>query len=232
MKRLKKIAALLATAAALSLPTAALAGFVWNEAGPGAGDLLGTAQTTFDSSFNSLDGINGRLTSSVSVGGSPVYQVDLYKIRISNAASFSAKTVDTGFDTALYLFDAAGLGIYANDDDGFGLTSLLPSGDPGGPISDGIYYLAIAFGGFVASDAGDFSLFDFMGSATGAGPLASWAPGFASFEEVPWNYSILLTGATNAELPEPGTIGLVLAAGLGLWASRRRAQRTPLIATA
>ncbi|MGN6826956.1 PEP-CTERM sorting domain-containing protein [Paucibacter sp. M5-1] len=240
MKPIKKIAALLAAAAALSLPTAALAGFVWNETAPGAGDLLGTAQTTYDSGFNTLSGIGGALTASVPVGGNPRHQVDLYKIRISDAASFSAKTRDTGFDTALYLFDTAGLGVYMNDDmpDLSGLTSLLPSGDASSPISDGIYYLAVAIGGFVADGANGSPSFlaggfnDVLGGDAGAGALAGWT-GFDSGSESPLSYFIELTGATNAELPEPGTIGLVLAAGLGLWASsRRRAPRTPSIAAA
>ncbi|WP_349742916.1 PEP-CTERM sorting domain-containing protein [Roseateles cavernae] len=238
MKPIKKIAALLAAAAALSLPTGAMAGFVWNETAPGAGDLLGTAQTTYDSGFNSLSGIGGALTASVPVGGNPRHQVDLYKIRISDAASFSAKTLDTGFDTALYLFDAAGLGVYTNDDDGMGLTSLLPAGDASGPISDGIYYLAVAIGGFAAQDASSLPVFlaggftDVLGGAPGAGALAGWS-GFDSGSESPLSYFIELTGATNAELPEPGTMGLLLAAGLGLWASsRRRAPRTPMIAAA
>lgn len=241
MKRIKKFAALLAAAAALSLPTAALAGFVWNEAGPSAGDLLGTAQTTIGGGFNSLSGISGALTASVPIGGSPRYQVDLYKIRVSDAANFSAKTLgdgfSAGFDTALYLFDAAGLGVFMNDDiaDATGLNSLLPSGNASGPISDGIYYLAVALGGYVAEGANGSPSFlaggftDVLGGDAGAGALAGWS-GFDSFSELPLSYFIELTGASSAELPEPGTIGLVLAAGLGLWASRRRASRTPLIA--
>jgi hypothetical protein len=220
MKPLKKIAALL-TAAVLTLPCSAIAGAVWSESGVnGAGDLLATAQTTYDSSYKSLTGINGMLSATVPIGGSPLYQVDLYKIRVSDPLAFSAKTLDTGFDTALYLFDDTGLGVYMNDDDPdsvSGLTSLL-SGDPGG---DGIFYLAIAFGGYTALDLAGESIFDLLGLGVG-GPLDAWEPGYQAFEETPWSYSITLTGTTNAELPEPGTVGLVLAAGLGLWASRRR----------
>lgn len=241
MKRIKKFAALLAAAAALSLPTGAMAGFIWNETAPGAGDLLGTAQITYDSGFNSLSGISGALTASVPINGGPRYQVDLYKIRISDAAGFSAKTqgdgFTSGFDTALYLFDAAGLGIYMNDDiaDATGLNSLLPSGHASGPLSDGIYYLAVAIGGFVAEGANGSPSFlsggfnDVLGGDAGAGALVGWS-GFDSGSEAPLSYFIELTGATNAELPEPGTIGLALAAGLGLWIARRRSPRQPLVA--
>jgi hypothetical protein len=231
MKRIKSTAALFIAAIALSLPGAALASLIWNEQGPtGAGDLLATAQTTVGGSAQALTGISGFLTASVPVGGNPRHQVDLYQILISDAANFSAKTQDTGFDTALYLFDAAGLGVYMNDDmpDFSGLTSLLPSGDASGPASDGIYYLAVAIGGFVADGANGSPSFlaggfnDVLGGDAGAGALAGWT-GFDSGSESPLSYFIELTGVTTAAVPEPGSIALVLTAGFGLLASRRRA---------
>ncbi|HEX2010247.1 MAG TPA: hypothetical protein VJN44_04845, partial [Roseateles sp.] len=153
MKHLKKIAALWA-AAALSLPGSALAGFVWTESGPnGAGSLLPTAQTTYDSSFNALSGIQGFLTATVPIGGNPLYQVDLYKIRISDTAGFSARISDPLVDFGLFLFDATGMGVYMSED-GDGLNPLLAAGDPNGPLSTGVYYLAVATHGSIALDAG------------------------------------------------------------------------------
>lgn len=218
--------------AALCLPGIASAGVVWNEKGlAGAGDLLNTAQVTYDSSFNALDAITGALTTSVAVGGNPLYQVDLYKIRI-NAATFSARTTsDSDFDTALYLFDAAGHGVYSNDD-ADGLLSLLPSGHGAGPLSDGVYYLAVAVGGFIAHDASNLASFlsggsnDVLGGDPTAGPLAGWTEGFLNFEEAARSYRIALTGATNGELPEPASLGLLLAAGLGAVAARRSARKS------
>lgn len=228
LKKPRLTVALLAMAGTLALPGAAQAGFVWSERGPGgAGDLLSTAQTIYDSGFNTLDAITGSLSSSLGLNNSPVYQVDLYKIRLT-AATFSARTLDADFDTALYLFDAAGKGVFANDDDGVSLLSLLPSGDVAGPLSDGVYYLAVAVGGFIAHDAFGQSNFsaslsstDVVGGA-GAGPLAGWTPGFDNYEEAARSYRIALTGTTNGELPEPASLGLVLAAGLGALAVRRR----------
>jgi hypothetical protein len=228
-KKPRLAAALLAVAGALALPGGAQAGTVWSEHGPGgAGDLLSTAQVTYDSAFNALDAITGSLSSSLGIGGNPVYQVDLYKIRLT-AATFSARTLDADFDTALYLFDAAGHGVYANDDDGASLLSALPAGDAAGPLSDGVYYLAVAVGGFIAHDASNLSNFlaslsstDVVAGDANAGPLAGWTPGFDNFEEAARSYRIALTGATNGELPEPASLGLALAAGLGALAARRQ----------
>ena len=57
--------------------------------------------------------------------------------------------------------------------------------------------------------------------AAGTGALAGWQlnPGFATS---PFSYEILLTGATNATVPEPATAALLLAGGLGAWLSSRR----------
>jgi hypothetical protein len=225
------------TAAAIALPGWAQAS-VWVEGGPtGAGDLLNTAQITSTSGTNALTGISGSLTASVPVGGGPRYQVDLYQIRIGDFTTFSARTLDTGFDTALYLFNATGFGVYMNDDmpDGSALTSLLPSGDASGPMANGLYFLAVALGGFVAEDLNGLSMFlaggfnDVLGSDPGAGTLAGWG-GFDSFSESPLSYFIELTGATGAELPEPGTAGLLLAAALGLWATARARTRSSPVA--
>jgi hypothetical protein len=226
------------TAAAIALPGWAQAS-VWFESGPtGAGDLLNTAQITSTSGTNALTGISGSLTASVPVGGGPLYQVDLYQIRIGDFTTFSARTLDTGFDTALYLFNATGFGVYMNDDmpDFSALTSLLPSGDASGPMANGLYFLAVALGGFVAEDLNSLSLFlaggfnDVLGSDPAAGMLAGWSSGFESTSESPLSYFIELTGATGAELPEPGTAGLLLAAALGLWATARARTRSSSVA--
>ena len=106
MKRFHLLTASLAAAAALALPTAAWAGFVWSEQAPDAGDLLATAQGTFDSSFNPMDGISGFLTNTTGA-----YEVDLFQIRIADPAAFSATMVGDPLDFALFLFDGAGLGV-------------------------------------------------------------------------------------------------------------------------
>lgn len=107
----------------------------WTEIGD-AGDLPATAQVTVGS--GSLDSISGTKTPN---------EADMFRIRILDPAAFSASTVGTtGFDTQLFLFDASGLGVYANDDDATCgcWQSTLPAGDPNSPSAPGIYYLAIS----------------------------------------------------------------------------------------
>ena len=219
MKRLNVLASTLAAAFALALPGAASAGFIWTEKAPGAGDLLASAQTTYDSAFNTLDSISGALTNTTGA-----YEVDLYRIRIADPNAFSATLHGDPLDFALYLFDEAGLGVFMSDDNPSYPDPALP-GLPGG-FSGGVYYLAVAFALSNPVDATDTSIFDFTGSpvenvAAGTGALAGWQlnPGFATS---PFGYDILLTGATNSDLPEPATAALLMAGGIGAWLSSRR----------
>lgn len=234
----KRLLAGLAATAALAFPLQALAGFLWSEAGPaGAGDGLSTAQVTYSSTYEALGGIRGGLATSGPdlFGGSPIYQVDLYKIRVADVGAFSARTLgQTAFDSQLYLFDKDGKGVYTNDDDGFDLLSLLPAGSSLGPLAADVYYLAIAFGGYIALDAGDNSLFldgsptDVLGGNPLSGPLAGWARSYDNGNsEALYSYEIALTGATNAELPEPGMFALAgVALGAAGLARRRRTAAT------
>ena len=106
-----------------------------------AGDSPGTAQIAAGS--GPLTSILGQIDSSA--------DDDIYRIRISDPASFSASTNNTGTqlsvdgDTILFLFDEFGFGIVANDDDPEDIDSLkaaLPAGSFSGP--PGTYLLAIS----------------------------------------------------------------------------------------
>jgi len=239
MNSIRHAAVVAALAAIVAAPGTASAGFVWVESGPdGAGDLLATAQATYDSSYNALDGIQGMLTSMVPVNGNPLYQVDLYKIRISDWATFSATTDLAGngaLDSALFLLDSSGSGVYMNDDSNGGMLSTLPAGNAAGPLANGIYYLAVALGGASALDALGQALFDSGNfddvlGGNGNGPLASWTTSFPSFDESPWSYRIALTGATNSDIPEPGGLALLLAGGIAAWLARRPVRRSEPVA--
>jgi hypothetical protein len=132
-----------AVACALVTLLAAASAFAgsWSE-GPGdAGDLVPTAQVPVGA--GSLDLITG----SVPTGTDE----DLYKICLTGGQTFSATTVGqtVRWDTQLFLFDAGGAGVYANDDAAPFIPpvwplSILPAGDPLTPSAPGVYYLAIS----------------------------------------------------------------------------------------
>ncbi|MHC4913286.1 MAG: hypothetical protein ACYTE5_09840 [Planctomycetota bacterium] len=105
----------------------------WTETGD-AGDLPGTAQVV--EGIGPLDSIGGELVGDPDFG-------DMYQIYIFDPAAFSAATTGSGFDAQLFLFDENGMGVYANDDGGPGLESLLPPADTYSPTTPGLYYLVI-----------------------------------------------------------------------------------------
>ena len=120
---LKRIAAL---AGALALCGSAHAAFQHVELAPGAGSLpgttnvLATAQNIAGSALDTLTAISGALTSQQPAAGTPVYEIDLYRLFIPNLSAFSAQAVsgNPGDDFALFLFDGSGAGIMMNDDSG------------------------------------------------------------------------------------------------------------------
>ena len=197
------------TAAALAALPAASATTVWTETGD-AGDALLTSQATVGG--GSLTQISGTLPTDS--------DVDIYRITITNSATFTAwKTGTVTTDPDLWLFDSAGVGIAHNDVVLGGYTSL--SGVP----AAGDYYLAITNDGAEALSAGGLiwtSPYGFSGSRAPDGPGA--AQPFANWSGTMLNngsaYTIHLQGAEFSAIPEPATTAL-LACG-GLLVSRRR----------
>ncbi len=168
--------------------------------------------------------------------------VNMFEISIMQASDFSAITVPTGAfgipDTVLSLFNASGVGVYLNDDISASNTlSCLPSADasnpcpvgPGGngPLTPGIYYLAISRSANYPVDGFGNEIFspvfstDVVG-ASNTNPVAGWDGGaYTSPDFDLVNYDILLTGT----VPEPGTFLLTGLAGLALAAFRRARRR-------
>src|SRR5919107_1555451 len=97
--------AISALIAALTLALAPGA-FAASEQGD-AGDLRATSQDLGDAAVTS---ITGTFTNAS--------DADVYRLCLTNGSSFSASTVGMapGMDTQLFLLDADGLGVYANDD--------------------------------------------------------------------------------------------------------------------
>jgi len=175
--------------------------------------------------------------------------VDMFRITITNFATFSAVTTGVSFgvpDTELFLFNASGLGVYANDDaTGANTLSCLPSGGGGnpcsstrpsgvGPTSDGTYYLAIT-----RSENGPLSvggeIFNILNSTDVVGPDTTMGGGSAV---TGWDnnvftgpdfdltaFDILLTGTSLNVVPEPATWALILIGMLSLAIRRKLGAR-------
>jgi hypothetical protein len=225
-------AILLALAVCSVLPASVLADTIWVEQVLGDHSLLGTAEIT--SSLDALVAIQGNLFVD---GFNDSLQVDLYRIYIYDPVSFSARTVDApGFnvnDPQLFLFDAAGNGVYMNDDDESGLSgsqSMLEAGDPLSPVSAGFYYLAIGWWDNEPLDALGQTIFNQFGFGTngpsGAGPLDGWNGDVLQRPDLEAAYVIELTGVGFESVPEPGSLlllgsGVAWLVGLGARRSRR-----------
>lgn len=109
----------------------------WTEVGD-AGSLRATAQAIVGE--GSLSSISGSI--------SDPNDEDMYKICLRGGKRFSATTNGgAAFDTQLFLFNASGRGVYANDDiggDPYNVQSRLPRMQPLTPRQAGIYFLAIS----------------------------------------------------------------------------------------
>jgi len=205
------LAALLTSTLFAAAPASAL---VWNEIG--AGSSLATAEVTAAPGMPALTGISGFLNSVNIVEVGPIYEIDLFKIHIWDAGEFYASVGPMDDDTALFLFDGQGNAVFANDD----FDNLLPTLPAGIAPAMGDYYLGIGLSGTSPVDSMGADLFTWepsgfytFGQPSGAGPLAGWMVNTAG-TELPIAYSITLTGATVAAVPEPAS-ALMLLLGIG-----------------
>ncbi|MEP7061815.1 MAG: PEP-CTERM sorting domain-containing protein [Betaproteobacteria bacterium] len=202
---------------------------IWTEVGAGA--LPGSAELV---TVPGLTEIDGHLNFD---GDTSQWEIDLYKIYISDPNAFSATTLAFDvfgnpllIDPVLYLFSPLGQGIFMNDDTaGDNLQSTLPLYSPLRPTAPGYYLLGIGWG-FSDAQSDDGSMFplyvdslalDGVYGPTGPGggsPLTSWLPGGpGNFDDIS-SYRIALTG-----VPEPGTLALLAAAGIMAAWRRRKA---------
>jgi hypothetical protein len=201
-------------AAACALTGSAALALPVSEVGD-AGDLLAGAQIT----SGPLLEISGSLSRNPN-GPDPTDYVDMYRIVITDPATFTVTTNGTLSDPVLFLFNAAGEGVAMNDDDPSGLNgaqSLIAS--LGGGVTSGVYYLAIAFAGLEPFAASFAPLFDTFGSQSvlTVDALASWGgEPLATNLDIPGGYTISIT-----QVPAPGVLLLVLLGAAGLVGVRR-----------
>ena len=188
---------------------------IWAEVGD-AGPLPGTAQATV--------GVGPLLTITGAIGSG--IDADMYLIYVTGGTVFSASTVGTPgtlADTQLFLFNSAGLGVRANDDcpTAPSFRSCLPAGFM---LAEGLYYLVITGFDYDPVSAGGliFPTVPFTGIFTATGPGGGSPIIGYSGASGTGTYSISLTGASYAVIPEPTTM-LLFGTGLaGALAARRR----------
>ena len=222
MKRI--IGSLFAVAASVALVSSASA-ITWIEVGD-AGQSIATAQTPTPAG-QPLNNIFGSFLSTS--------DVDIYTIFISNPALFSATTVlgtSTLIDTQLFLFNSSGLPVSMNDDAPGGSTiqSTLPLANTPGPLTAGIYYLAISLSDNEPVNFANQLLFA-LGATTSVrgpnpiatGPLFNWDSSGVAPGSTIGAYQINLTGAST--VPEPSTIALCAIGTLGILRIARRRRK-------
>ncbi len=158
-----------------------------------------------------------------------------YQIYISDPANFSA-TVDStnepftgALDTMMFLFDSTGKGLAANDDRGntlpnhaLNIYSWLPQGNSlYNSLSPGLYYLSISSYQYVPANTFGNAIFPTVSDTEGSivppgntSPLTQWIQTDSEAGNDSGAYTIDLSGATFAVVPEPSSILLALL-GLG-----------------
>jgi hypothetical protein len=162
---------------------------IWNEQGD-AGELPAAAQLI--EGAGALYRINGAI--------STPEEVDMYKLRVSDFANFSARTVGvTTWDTQLFLFDAAGLGVVTNDDE-VGGTTLQSRITNQFVTANGEYYLAISRYNRDPVSGGSNLIFNVTVNrsevpANGPGATAPVDAWITAVTAAAGNYGILLTGS-------------------------------------
>jgi hypothetical protein len=158
-----------------------------------AGDVPATAQDLTHATVPSITG-------TIATGN----DADLYRVCLTGGGSFSATTVGlTNVDTQLFLFDPAGLGIYAHDD-GTTRQSTLPAGHQLTPSASGEYILGIsAYDRDPQSSGGPiFRNVAFVTAADGRG-AGSPVDGWAGMPRDSGDYTIALTGTRSCEEMPP-----------------------------
>lgn len=228
----RKLATTLLAAASLTTTAASLKALP-TFAEPGdAGQTLATAANTAANAGQvgqTLSTITGTIGSST--------DADLYVLTITNVTTFSAIASSTaGIDTSLFLLNAAGVPVTANDDaSGASFQAALPAGNAFlATLAPGKYYLGISLSGNEPVNLNSQLLFtpdqpttNVRGAASGLNPTTESTFNGGTFFAETGAYSIALTAttaATNA-VPEPGTNVALGLGGIASFVFLRRLRR-------
>ena len=137
--------------------------------------------------------------------------------------AFEMNTFGSTADTQLFLFNAAGQGVWANDQASAGVSASQII-DPA--LAAGLYYVGVSVFDYdpYSSLGAMFPSAPFTGqfAAQNAGVLDHWAP-FSGHMSATGDYVINFSAATSGELPEPPTLAVMAVAALAaLWAGHWR----------
>jgi hypothetical protein len=202
---------------------------IWHEGDYGQGDAGG-----LPASANITQGSGGPLTDIIGSLNDQTTGADMYEISIVNPAAFSATVTGNGNDpivnTALYLFDSSGVGLFGNDNiSGADSLSAIPVGTTNS-LAAGLYYILIVPSGHLPENGttllfGDLTNTTTVGPATSAKIIKKYATSGTTPNPADSGkgYDIVLTGASFAQTPEPATVALIGSGllALGIWKRRR-----------
>jgi hypothetical protein len=145
---------------------------------------------------------------------------DMYEIMITSPTTFSATVTGNGnnplVNSALYLFDSAGDGLFGNDNiSGGNSLSAIPLGTTN-LLSAGLYYILITTSGNLPAHNATNLFGDLTNTTIVQAALSALKiNGYNTSGTTPnpgdtgKGYDIVLTGAGFAETPEPATVALI-----------------------
>jgi hypothetical protein len=202
---------------------------IWHEGDGGQGDA-----GNLPASANITQGSGGPLTQIIGSLSNSTTGADMYEISIVDPAAFSATVTGNGnnpiVNSAIYLFNASGVGEFGNDNiSGGNSLSSIPVGTTSA-LTAGLYYVLVASSGRLPENGSTLLFGDLTNTTTVASATSNLIiKKYATSGTTPSpadggkGYDIRFTGASFAETPEPASVALIASGllALGIWKRRR-----------